>query len=168
MLRKFSRAEQGRAAVAKPARSSLDTTEPYDRSVSVCQLFSMHPPAVGRVGARGRGEDKGGGGGRGRSEGECEGKGWHNVRVKTEAKAEVYLRMRAAPRGVALREASAAASSPAITSLSFTPCIHPHLWVHTHTLICKLLLILHTLMRTSNSPSHNTIQYNPLAVQTHV
>ena len=34
----------------------------------------------------------------------------------------VYLRMRAAPLGVALREASAAASSPAITSLSFTPC----------------------------------------------
>lgn len=33
-----------------------------------------------------------------------------------------HLRMRAAPRGVALSPASAAASSPAITSLSFTPC----------------------------------------------
>lgn len=37
-----------------------------------------------------------------------------------------HLRMRAAPRGVAPRLASAAASSAAITSLSFTPCTNAH------------------------------------------
>ena len=39
---------------------------------------------------------------------------------------ESHLRMRAAPLGVALRVASAAASSPAMTSLSFTPCTGRH------------------------------------------